>query len=294
MAKFTGVLRKMTGSLGDLTFRDLNGQTVVSEKVVKMPNPRTVKQMRRRAQWLNVMAFGQLINNFNHPAFESKPRTMSDINAFVQANIGVVPVYITKGEKLQGGCVVAGYQVTRGSLPAINHGQGTGGVIITDISLGSLSISASTTLKAFSNAVVNNNNGYQYGDQISCYIFTQSVNAATQVPYVTMQAMEVTLDANDEETALRDLVGAEGFSVVDNKLGAGQTVNGGIVYIHSRKNASGKTLVSTQNVIVENTILETYQSNAQAEVSMESLGWEQKDEPFLTPNVSDVVEPVTP
>ena len=294
MAIFTGVLRKMTGSLGDMTFRDLNGQTVVSEKVVKMPNPRTVKQMRRRAQWLNVMAFGQLINEFNHPAFESKPRTMSDINAFVQANIGVVPVYITKGEKLQGGCVVAGYQVTRGSLPAINHGQGTGDVVITDISLGSMSITASTTLKAFSNAVVNNNTGYQYGDQISCYIFTQSVNAATNVPYVTMQALEVTLDANDEETYLRDLVGPEAFSVVDNKLGAGQTVNGGIVYVHSRKNASGKTLVSTQNVVVSNTILETYQSNAQAEVSMESLGWEQKDEPFLTPNVNDVVEPVTP
>jgi len=294
MAKFTGVLRKMTGSLGDLTFRDLNGQTVVSEKVVKVSNPRTAKQMRRRAQWLNVMAFGQLINEFNHPAFESKPRTMSDINAFVQANIGVVPVYITKGEKLQGGCVVAGYQVTRGSLPAINHGQGTGDVVITDISLGSLSITASTTLKAFSSAVIGNNNGYQNGDQISCYIFTQTVNSATQVPYVTMQAIEVTLDINDEDTALRDLVGTEAFSVVDNKLGAGQTVNGGIVYVHSRKNASGKTLVSTQNVVVSNNILSNYQSAAQAEVSMESLGYEMKAEPFLTPNVNDIVEPVTP
>ena len=294
MAKFTGVLRKMTGSLGDLTFRDLNGQTVVSEKLVKVPNPRTTKQMRRRAQWLNVMAFGQLINEFNHPAFESKPRTMSDINAFVQANIGVIPVFITKGEKLQGGCVVAAYQVTRGSLPAIVQTLSAGDVVVTDISLGSMSITASTTLKAFSNAVVNNNDSYQYGDQISCYIFTQSVNSESQVPYVKMQAFEVTLDANDEETLLRDLVGAEGFSVVDSHLGAGQTVNGGIVYIHSRKNASGKTLVSTQNVVVSNSILPNYQSAAQAEVSMESLGWEQKDEPFLTPNVNDVVEPVTP
>lgn len=294
MAKFTGVLRKMDGSLGDLTFRKVNGQTVVSEKVVKPANPQTTKQMYRRAQFLNVLNFGRLINAFNHPAFEAKPRTMSDINAFTQANLGIVPVFITKGERLQGGCVVAAYQVTRGSLPAIVLGHGTGDVAVTDISVGSLAITASTTLKAFSNAIVNNNEGWAYGDQLSVYIFTQSVNSETHVPYVNMQAAEVTLDQNDEETVLRDLVGPEAVSIVDGCIGAGSTVNGGIVYIHSRKAANGKTLVSTQNVLCSNSILPNYQSRAQAEVSMESLGWKASEEPFLTPNIDDNVLPVTP
>lgn len=34
---------------------------------------------------------------------------MSEISVFEQANLGIVPVYITKGEKLQGSCVVAPY-----------------------------------------------------------------------------------------------------------------------------------------------------------------------------------------
>ena len=294
MAKFTGVLRKMDGSLGDLTFRKVNGQTVVSEKVVKPANPQTTKQMYRRAQFLNVLNFGRLINSFNHPAFEAKPKTMSDINAFTQANLGIVPVFITKGDRLQGGCVVAPYQVTRGSLPALVIGIGSGDVAVTDINVGSMSITASTTLKAFSNAIVNNNEGWAYGDQLSVYIFTQSVNSQTQVPYVTMQAAEVTLSETDEETVLRDLVGPAAVSIVDGCIGAGATVNGGIVYIHSRKAANGKTLVSTQNVLCTNSILPNYQSWAQAQVAMESLGWEHKDEPFLTPNIDDEVAPVTP
>ena len=292
MAKFTGVLRKMDGSVGDLTFRKVNGQTVVSEKVVKPTNPQTTKQMYRRAQFLNVLAFGRLINTFNHPAFEAKPRTMSDINAFTQANLGIVPVFITKGERLQGGCVVAAYQVTRGSLPAIVLGHGTGDVAITNISVGSMSITASTTLKAFSNAIVNNNKDWNYGDQLSVYVFTQSVNSESQVPYVKIQAIEVTLDGTDEETVLRDLVGTEAFSVVDGHLGAGQTVNGAIAYVHSRKTPGG-TKVSTQRFLVSNSILPNYQSTAQMKEAIASYGGSQ-NEPFLTPNVDDVVEPVTP
>lgn len=296
MAKFTGLLRKMDGSVGDLTFRKVNGQTVVSEKVVKPANPQTTKQMYRRAQFLNVLAFGRLINTFNHPAFEAKPKTMSDINAFTQANLGIVPVFITKGDRLQGGCVVAPYQVTRGSLPALVLGHGTGDVAVTNINVGSLSITNSTTVKAFSQAIVNNNEDWQMGDQLSIYLFTQSVNSETNVPCVNMQAFEITLAEGEsaEEDVVRDLLPATVVSVVDNCIGAGATVNGGIVYIHSRKAANGKTLVSTQNVLCSNSILTNYQSAAQAQVSMESLGWKPSEEPFLTPNIDDILLPVTP
>ena len=86
-------------SLGELTFCGSIGQTVVSEKLVKVRNP----------------------------------CTMSKISAFEQANLGNVPVYITKGEKLQGSCVEAPYQVTRSSLFAFVLSHGTGDVVVTDI-----------------------------------------------------------------------------------------------------------------------------------------------------------------
>ena len=41
MAILKGIIRKMTGSAGQLTFKRLNGQTIVSEKVSNVKNTRT-------------------------------------------------------------------------------------------------------------------------------------------------------------------------------------------------------------------------------------------------------------
>lgn len=291
MAILTGIFRKQTGSIGDMTIRQVNGRTITSEKVTRNSS-KTHAQMVRRVQLANLVNMYRSFSGNLHPSFENKAAGVSDYNAFVSANMGIVPVYLTKDEARQGGAVVAAYQVTRGSLPTIVVTSGTGDVAVTDIALGSMSITASTTLKAFSNAVVNNNPDYEYGDQISAFIATQSVNSETQVPYVKIQCIEVTLDGTDEETVLRDLVGAEAFSVVDGHLGAGQTVNGAIAYVHSRKTQSG-TKVSTQRFLVTNSILPNYQSAAQLSQAIMSYGGTQQ-EAFLTPNVDDVAEPVTP
>ena len=41
MAILKGIIRKMTGSAGQLTFKSLNGQTIVSEKISNVKNTRT-------------------------------------------------------------------------------------------------------------------------------------------------------------------------------------------------------------------------------------------------------------
>ncbi|MBR3412610.1 MAG: hypothetical protein IKG81_07975 [Bacteroidales bacterium] len=289
MAILTGIFRKQTGSIGGMTIRQVNGRTITSEKVTRNTS-KTLAQMVRRVQLANIINLYRAFSGKLHPSFEGKGAGVSDYNAFVSANFGIVPVYLSKGEARQGGAVVAAYQVTRGSLPSISVTSGTGDVAVTDIALGSLSITASTTLKAFSDAVVNNNSDYEYGDQISAFIATQSVNSDTQVPYVKILALEVTLDGTDEETLLRDLVGAEAFSVADGHLGAGQTVTGAIAYVHSRKTQGG-TKVSTQRFLVTNAILPNYQSAAQRAKAVVSYGGTQ-GEAFLTPDIEDVAAPI--
>ena len=83
--------------------------------------PRTKLQFARRTDfpWLDWLDCCH-----RETCQSSQPCTMSKISAFEQANLGIVPVYITNGEKLQGSCVVAPYQVTRSSLLAIvlSHG----------------------------------------------------------------------------------------------------------------------------------------------------------------------------
>ena len=269
-----------------MTLRQVNGQTVTSEKVTRNSS-RSFAQMTRRVQWANLVNLFRSFEGSLHPSFENRPPLTSDFNAFMGANIGLVPVYLTKSEAQQGGCVVAGYQVTRGSLPSIDVAEGTGGMAVTDIALGDLAITAETTLKQFSDAVVDNNPDYAHGDQISCFVAEQSVNSVSGIPYVKITALEVTLDCTDDETLLADVVDALGFSSVSGKIGASGTVNGAITWVHSRKTAGG-TRVSTQRFYVTNSTLAAYQTAAKRTEAVASYGG-SVSQPFLTPNVDDIV-----
>lgn len=291
MSKLKGLFRKQRGSIGDVTFRLLKGQTVVSEKS-EPSQPRTLAQMVRRTAWRNIQNFYQSFNGNLHPSFESRPQTWSDVNAFMSANIGRNNVYLTQDQARQGGCVVTAYQITRGSLPSIGMGITGGGAITSDIKLGSLAITEETTLAAFSAAVIANNEGWAYGDQLSAFVSIQNTNVLTGVPYVTTECFEVTLK-NDPETLLVDIVGqSTAFGVSDAKLCLSVVINGGACYVHSRK-GNGRTQVSTQFMHVTNSLLSNYTSQAARDAAVISYGGKTSNQ-FLTPNLDETEVPVTP
>ena len=279
MAILTGINTRLRGSAGEWTFTRLGGRTVAKQKVERKEIPsRTFAQMRHRVRWANLVNLFRAFTGTLHPSFESRPQGVSDFNMFISANIGGSPVYLTSQEATQGGAVVAPYQITRGSLPSVEVvANGPNGEVGTDISLGSLTIGESTTLKQFSDAVVNNNANYQNGDQISCFVAKQSTNSVTGVPYVEIDAYEVTLDQTDNETLISEF---DPDGVVFTTMA---TVNGGVAYVHSRKTPSG-TKVSTQELLVNNTLLPNYQSDAKMLEAVKSYGGTTSDA-FLTPNV---------
>ena len=171
-----GIIRKMAGSVGDFTFKQLNGQTVVSEKVTNMRNPRSDGQMKTRTKFTNIVAMYSLIRPRLRKAFETKPAGVSDYNMFMKVNMQKEPVYLTKQQVAGGACVVAPYQITQGSLPSIVV-TGSGQSASTDIYLGATTINASTTIAQLSQAIVQNNPSFKYGDQISYFIVRQHVNS---------------------------------------------------------------------------------------------------------------------
>lgn len=287
MAILKGIFRKQTGSIGDMTLRVVNGQTVTSEKVTRNTS-KTFAQMVRRVQWANLVNLFRSFEGTLHPSFESRPRTWSDFNAFISANIGQYGVYLTASEAAQGGCLVAPYQVTRGSLPSVGMGTTPAGVITSDIKLGSLVINDETTLAAFSAAVKANNSGWQYGDQLSAFVAVQKVNTVSQVPYVEVRAFEITL-AEDDETLVVDLIGNDPtcFAVTDQKLCLNASINGGACYVHSRKEGQ-KTRVSTQRFTVTNDLLDQYTTAAKRSAAIVSYGGKVSTD-FLTPNIDDVL-----
>ena len=285
MAILKGIFRKQTGSIGDMTLRVVNGQTVTSEKVTRNTS-KTFAQMVRRVQWANLVNLYRAFEGTLHPSFESRPRSWSDFNAFMSANIGQFGVYLTASEASQGGCLVAPYQITRGSLPSVGMGTTEAGVITSDIKVGALDITDETTLAAFSAAVRANNSGWEYGDQLSAYVALQKVNTITQVPYVEVHAYEITL-AEDDETLVLDLIDNDPtcFAVVDQKLCLNAPINGGACYVHSRKDGQ-KTRVSTQRFTATNDLLDAYTTEAKRTEAIISYGGKTSTE-FLTPNLGN-------
>ena len=282
MAILNGIATKLKGSAGSLTFRRSAGRTIVSEKVTEVKISRTEPQQRHRTKWANVVQMYKGIRPLLNYGFENRPKNLSDYNMFVKVNMQQTPVYLTKQQVAGGACVAAPYQITQGSLPAIVL-TGTGQNVKTDIRLGGESITSNTTVAQFSAAVVQNNADYRYGDQISFFLVKQMVNAETGIPYCQFSAAKVILDAaNDEKLA--DVTGSShGFASADGMLAhVGNDGDCAYCWVHTRKSANGKTLVSSQTLIAANSILANYQGDAAYNLASSSYG--STMEVFLSPD----------
>ena len=285
MAILNGIIKKMTGSAGQLTFKTVNGQTVVSEKVTVVKNARTAGQQRQRMKWVNIIRMYSGIAPLLKNGFEKKMAQQSDYNMFVRLNSAASPVYLTKSEADGGGCIAAPYQITQGSLPSIVV-TGEGAEAQTDIALGSLTISASTTVAEFAKAVVDNNADFDYGDQISFYDVLQRVNAETQIPYCQFSASYVVLD-KISAVKLLDQVNKAGFASVGGVLAHGEDEGDGVfAWVHSRYDG-GKTRVSTQFLINNNSLLDDYRSDDAYAEACKSYGGVSTV--FLQPDGTGVV-----
>ena len=283
MAILNGILKKLNGSASSLTFKQVNGQTIVSEKATVVKNTRTPAQQRQRTKWGNVVQMYKGIMPLINCGFEQKALRCNDFQMFMKVNMPVTDIYLTRQEVAGGGCIAAPYQITQGSLPSIVI-SGEGDNVRTDISLGGLTIDENTTVKDFAQAVVNNNADYDYGDQISFFDVLQRVNAVTGIPYCQFLATNVVLD-KASEVKLLDMVSKYGFATVDGFLGHIEGEGAGVfAWVHTRK-SSGKTLVSTQSLINNNAEVIAEYSGAEAyKRSVKTYGGENSA--FLTPGTT--------
>ena len=270
MARLTGIISKLNGSAGNLTFRQKSGKTIVSEKITQTTNAKTELQLKHRMKWANIIREYQVLQPYMKLAFGGTRNGRNDYNKFVSTNLSMIPVYLTKAEVNAGMCIVAPYEITQGNVKSITI-SGKGKKAVTDISLGTLSINSTTTVAEFSNAVVLNNKLYEYGDQITYFLVHQVVNEVTNIPMAEVDACCIVLDKSNEAKLLA-LVDARGFSVQEGCLAAlasNDFGNHGMVWIHSRKH-NAKTVISTQYLVCENKLLEQYQSDDAYQNAVES------------------------
>ena len=294
MGKIFGANTKISGKVGQLLYRQTRTGTVISELPVKPAIPRrSARQMDRRTQWGNLAAIYKQFDSMLRRGYENLPPQMSVFNAFIQANIDVVKVYITKTIRLNGGAILAPYQITRGSLPSISMAKNASNILVSGIRLGSLAIDANTTVGQFSQAVIDNNDNFDEGDQLTFFHGIQSIDTVTRTPRATIRGYKVVL-STAEDTKLWDVVDRIGFSVTDNCLATSQQItNGAAVWVHSRETADGALKVSTQLFFVENSALATYQGRTAFTAAANSYGGINSAAVYLQPEVVGI-DPVTP
>lgn len=287
MAKIHGIGTQLSGKVGQIIYRQTKYGTVAYESPAKPSIPRrSEKQMEQRTQMANLGGvYSQFYLTLKH-AFEGI-HGMSDYNAFVQANMGVCRVYLPKQVRLNGGCVLAPYQITRGTLPSIATGTDGNNVLMTNLSLGSLVVNAATTLAEFSVALIINNADWNEGDQLTFFYGKQTIDAVTGVPRASITGFKVVLDTHDA-TPLWDVTGSLGFSTVNGMLGMSQPATDcAAAWIHSCLDTNGTLRISTQFLYVDSSVLERYQTDEAFTKSAESYGGVNTGDVFLQPSVND-------
>lgn len=259
-----------------------DGVNIARELAPQVSNPRTEAQMRQRMQWANLVNFYKVSKGWmGRKSFESKPRTWSDYNAFMSANLGQTPVYLTKQVADNGGCILAPYAVTKGSLPDIVTRWETAeemfrtSIVVDD----TLDDGTTATVSQLTDSILARNSSYRQGDQLS---FITMFNGRAYRPYV--YAFELILDSSDNRT-ISELFGLDGQPFLyfgngyidvapDSLENPTQGLAVGCAVVLSRT-ISGQTSVSSQSIVLNPDAQQEYQlstTETAFETARESYG----------------------
>lgn len=271
------------GKVGDLVFARRLGQQTTRAYNSNPKDAKTRSQVTQRVKVANVIAMYRALKNICNHSFEGLDVGQTSYSAFVKANLTGNKVSLTKEAASFGACVVAPYLISRGSLPSIQV-EGTGADAVTNIAVGNLTISGTTTIGQFADALVANNAGIEYGDQLTYVSLVQQTDANTGYPIVVAGIYEVTLNSASTDK-VRDFIPEVGSSVKNGFLAHGALIGrGGFAWILSRKPTGSSLMVSTQRLVL--TSPDVYDQFATADANtraISSYGFTM--EPILAPGV---------
>ena len=277
-------LRGAKKKLGGTVLYTQGGRTLQRELAPEVKNPKTPAQMGQRVKWSNLVAFYRANSGWMPKAFENKKATQSDYNKFMSLNAANSRIYLTKEQARQGACVVDSYRVSDGTLQPVDVFP-TEQNWVTNIYLTGLDkLDETTTLAAFSNALLSSNAGLWSGDHISFIRVTQLFNNTTGIPYIQVRAYEMLI--NEQGTGLVkdympiELIGLGEEQKTPALMIKNNNKQGGFAIIVSRTQG-GRVLVSPSQITQVNMtdVINQYSSNAALQEAIYSYG--RGEEVFL-------------
>lgn len=290
----------LRGSVGAVTYRRVDGVTLASQKVpMKSTARRTRAVMLQRMKWANLVALWKSLNVRGwHPSFPHETFGVTDFQAFMSANLKTAGIYIDKGSQRAGVTIAAPTKITEGTLVPIAI-EYNNNVPETNIAVGTLNIGGSTTLKAFSDAVISNNADWRNGDKLTL-ITMRNVNIDPNAPTVEVNMQQIQLDTSDDASTiiLSDIIDVSLFNVASGSMAWAGSVTGAVAAVHSRNNGDGTTAVSRQFLECNNnSLIALYTGKTAFEKAAVSYGG-FAGEDYLTPIIgteeATTIEPSTP
>ena len=272
----------ISGSIDNVVYKNYNGKIVACRKQTTYRDAKAEGQVVYRVKMRNIQNIYAALKESLRGNFQDKTGRQSDYSRFQGINMQKPAVYLNKNEVAMKAQIVAPYIVSFGTLAPIEY-ELRDNLLVTNISLGNLSITPDTTVSEIALAIVNNNEGWEYDD---CLEFMVVKQMEGNTPTAKCSFAHLPLDKN-MTTKLSDALMVRNASQIG--LGASAegflqmtaSDNGGFAIIRKRMASKG-LMTSTQELAVYNPLFDLYHSDKRMKKALDSYGV-KRDKSFLKP-----------
>lgn len=272
----------ITGSVDDVVYKNYNGKVVVCRKQTTYRDAKAEGQVVYRVKMRNIQNIYAALKEALRGNFQDKVGRQTDYSRFQGVNMQKPAVYLNKNEVAMKAQVVAPYIVSFGTLVPIDY-ELKDNSLVTNISLGNLSVTPDTTVSEIALAIVKNNDGWEYDD---CLEFMAVKQSEGKTPTAKCCFAHLSLDKNDtsklsDALIVRNACQIELGSSAEGFLQMNVSDNGGFAIIRKRMASKG-LMTSTQELAINNPLFDHYHSEKSKQKAMDSYGV-NRNKSFLVP-----------
>ncbi len=261
-----------SGKISNVVYKNYNGKIVVCHKQTTYRDAKAEGQVVYRVKMRNIQNVYAALKESLRGNFQDKVGRQSDYSRFQGVNMQKPAVYLNKSEVAMKAQIVAPYIVSFGTLPPIEY-ELKDNQLVTNISLGNLTITPNTTVSELVLAIVKNNEGWELND---CLEFMVVRQAEGNPPTAKCCFAHLPLDKNNtmklsEAIVVRNVNQIELSSNAEGFLQMNVTDNGGFAIIRKRMASKG-LLTSTQELAINNPLFDLYHSDQRMQKALDSYG----------------------
>lgn len=271
-----------SGTIDNVVYRNYNGTIVACQKPTTYRDAKAEGQVVYRVKMRNIQNIYAALKEALRGNFQDKTGRQTDYSRFQGVNMQKPAVYLNKNEVAMKAQVVAPYIVSFGTLVPIEY-EIKDNSLVTNISLGDLSITPDTTVSEIALAIVKNNDGWEYDDCLEYMAVRQSEG---KTPTAKCCFAHLSLDKNDtsklsDALIVRNASQIELGSSAEGFLQMNVSDNGGFAIIRKRMASKG-LMTSTQELAINNPLFDQYHSEKSKQKAMDSYGV-NRNKNFLVP-----------